>query len=404
MIPFSAGRLNQHGSIPRPHWATTFVLLASISSLGPTTLYARSYAPPPFIQDRSIGVSLADEMKALASNGASSRQINHEGRKILSQAYSAGGRYFQRNFPRGFNLDLSKNDISRVATNLLQGNVNNWHGYERELKYLNVIAGKDSPFELLKVNDRKWIKSGKLVEFDALLKDKRSGLLMSAEFKDKKIASRAELRQAKQQIDKISRRAREQRVSRSMWVNRKRVSENFRAELERYAAKRNVTVYIGVSTSERLPHESKNPKRFDDVLALESRGLGRWVRLAGRSVGVGATLYGLGKGGHTFYAWQRGGLNTRAAVAAGSEAAGAAAGGLGGAAAGAQIGLAVGSAFPPLAVISVPGGILVGGVLGAFGGGVGGKTAGEALAEEVLFKDLEHNETTAVIAYLREQY
>ena len=358
-------------------------------ALAPICLQARPAIPPPFIQDRSIGVSLADELKSIASSGATSKEINREGRRILSNAYSARGGYFAKSFPRGFHLDLSKDDVRRVATNLLQGNRNNWHGYERELKFLNVVANKKSPFELLSVNDRAKIASGKLVEFDAVIKDKR-------------ITSMAQLEDAKKQIDKIASRARSQGVSRSIWVNRARLSANLRQDLQSYAARRNVTVYAGVSTSDKLAHNLKNPQRFDDVLEREAGMLQktRWVRVAGRVVGVAATAYGAGKAAYAAYRWQQGGMTTRTATVTASEGVGAAAGGASGAYLGAQLGAFGG----PVAWVTVPAGGVLGGVVGAFAGGLGGKAVGETFVDEVIFKDLEHNETTAVIAYLQQQY
>lgn len=367
---------------------------------------ARSLYPPPFIQDRPLGKSLAAQMDAAAKSGKSPIAIHRECRKILSEGLSKNGQRFRSEFPRGFRLDFSDPAYRKIATNLLRGNQSNWHGYLRELKYLNEIARKQSPFSILSVGDRAKLRGGQLVEFDALLEDKRTGLKISGEFKDWKITSRASLEKAKRQIDKISRRARQQGVSRSMWVNRARVSDTYRKELEDYALRRNVGLYAHISTSDKLAHRLKNPQRFDDVLEKEARVLKKIKggRLVGRGAGIAGTLYGGYQVGSAAYLWNSGAMTTRKATITASEGVGKAAGGLAGAYLGAQAGGTIGVFFPPAAPFLVAGGGIVGGVVGAVGGSVAGSAAGELLVDQVIYKDLEEKETDALIAFLQDYY
>lgn len=388
-----------------PVWAG--VLLILFGWLGPP-VQGRSLSPPPFINERSYGAVLADRMEQVAASGKSRREVHRECRRILSDGLSKGGQRFRSEFPRGFRLDLSDPKYRKVAVNLLRGNKRNWHGYLRELKYLNEIARKSSPFQILSVGDRAPLRSGQLVEFDALLRDKRTGLRASAEFKDWRIDSRAKLDGAKRQIDKIARRAREQRVARSMWVNRARVPENFRIELERYGRRRNVAVYSGISTSTRLPHDLWNPRRFDDVLARESRSLrpSSLSRYAVRGGGFVAIAVGATQVGHAAYQWNRGALTTRratiSATQGGTAAVGTAGGAIGGAKAGALIGTAV-LPGPGTAIGGVVGGIL-GGLAGGIGGAMVGGIAGNALVDHVVFRNLKEEETAALIDFLIGHY
>ncbi len=381
---------------------------------------ARS-TPPPFIQDRSVGKVLAEKFEGATRSSASTHEINQQGRQLLADAYSAGGRRFQNNFPGGFHLDLSKPQFQRIATNLLRANTKNWHGYERELKYLNVIARRESPFRIVSVGTRSPIADGRLVEFDALLEDKKSHLRLSAEFKDWRIDSPEKLIKAKEQIDKISRRAREQGVSSSIWVNRARIGKERHRDLERYAAARQVTVYSPVTTSERLPRSLLQPRRFDDVLLKESRnlrhihreqiaarGVGgmRWGQLAGRGAIVVGTAYGVWQTGHGAYQWSQGAITTRQAVVSVSEGIGSAAGGFAGGWAGAEAGAAVGTFIVPGPGTAV--GAVIGGAIGGIGGAVmgawSGKAVGTLLVDDVIFKDLDEKETDSLMAFLKQRY
>jgi hypothetical protein len=260
--------------------------LAGCLLSGTQIAQARS-TPPPFIQDRSVGKVVAEKFEEAARSIASPHEINQRGRQLLSEAYSAGGRRFQNNFPGGFHLDLAKPQFQRIATNLLRANSHNWHGYERELKYLNAAARRESPFRIVSAGTRSPIADGRLVEFDALLEDKKTRLHLSAEFKDWRIDSPEKLAKAKEQINKISLRAREQGVARSIWVNRARIEQRMHQNLAHYAALRRVSLYSLVTTSERLPRNLVNPRRFDDVLLKESHNLRSPSRgqLAGRGAG-----------------------------------------------------------------------------------------------------------------------
>jgi hypothetical protein len=393
-----------------------------------TNASARTLYPPPFIQDRAFGKQLADQMEQVAASGKSPTAVHRECRRILRDGLSQGGQRFRSEFPRGFRLDFSDPQYRKIGTNLLRGNRSNWHGYLRELKYLNEIARKQSPFRIVSVGDRAPLKSGKIVEFDALLEDKRTGLRMSAEFKDWKINSRANLDKAKLQIDKIARRAREQGVSRSMWVNRARLSDRYRGELEEYARRRNVSIYSGTSTSNKLAHNLKNPRRFDDALEGESRLLQRRAtraversriavkheskalrhikigRIAGRAAGPLIAGYEAYEVGHTAYQWKQGAVTTRKATISASEGIGAAAGGLAGAATGAYAGGAIGTFFPPAAPFLAAGGGVIGGIAGAIGGSMAGGAGGTLLVDQVIYKDLEEKETDALIAFLQQHY
>lgn len=381
---------------------------------------ARS-APPPFIQDRSLGKALAQKFEEVVKSNASTHEINRRGRQILSDAYSAGGRRFQNNFPRGFHLDLSKPQFQRIATNLLRANAHNWHGYERELKYLNVAAHRESPFRIVSVGTRSPIADGRLVEFDALFEDKKTRLQLSAEFKDWQIDSPEKLAKAKEQIDKISLRAREQGVARSIWVNRARIEQGRGQDLANYATSRRVSVYSPVTTSERLPRNLLHPRRFDDVLLKESRslryphqrqlvgrGVGgiRWAQFAGRGAGVIGAVYGAWQTGNGAYQWTQGTITTRQAVVSVSEGIGSAAGGVAGGWAGAEAGAAIGTFFGPGPGTAV--GAVIGGTVGGIGGAVlgawSGKAVGTVLVDDVIFKDLDEKEAASLIAFLKQHY
>lgn len=368
-----------------------------------------------------MGKVLAEKFEEVAKSSASTHQINQRGRQLLSDAYSAGGRRFQNNFPRGFHLDLSRPQFQRIATNLLRANAHNWHGYERELKYLNVAARRESPFRIVSVGTRSPIADGRLVEFDALLEDKKTRLQLSAEFKDWRIDSPEKLAKAKEQINKISLRAREQGVTRSIWVNRARIEPRMHQDLEHYAASRLVSVYSPVTTSERLPRNLLTPRRFDDVLIKESRNLKytrqgqfagrgagaiRWGQFAGRSAGFMGAAYGVWQTGHGAYQWTQGAITTRQAVVSVSEGIGSAAGGAAGGWAGAEAGAAIGTFFGPGPGTAV--GAVIGGTVGGIGGAVlgawSGKAAGTVLVDDVIFKDLDEKETASLIAFLKQHY
>lgn len=368
-----------------------------------------------------MGKVLAEKFEELTRSNTSMREINKHGRQILSEAYSAGGRRFQNNFPGGFHLDLAKPQFQRIATNLLRANSHNWHGYERELKYLNVAARQGSPFRIVSVGTRSPIADGRLVEFDALFEDKQSRLQLSAEFKDWRIDSPGKLAKAKEQIDKISLRAREQGVARSIWVNRARIEQGVHQDLTQYAASRRVSVYSLVTTSGRLPRNLVSPRRFDDVLLKESRGLKiphtsqlagpgaggiRWGQFVGRGAGVAAAGHGVWQTGQTGYQWAQGTLTTRQAVVSVSEGIGGAAGGLAGGWAGIEAGSAIGTFFGPGPGTAI--GAAIGGVIGSVGGAVmgawAGNASGTALVDDVIFKNLDEKETDSLISFLKQRH
>lgn len=369
---------------------------------------ARTLDAPPFIRDRALGSSLADDLQSIASSGARPAEINRSGRELLAKAYSAQGRRFQSNFPRGFDVDLSISDHRKIATNLLKGNLKNWHGYERELKYLNVLSRQDSPFSITSVGSRARIADGRFVEFDLLLKDKHSGMTMSMEVKDWQIDTRAKLDKAKEQIAKIARRASEQGVDRSIWVNRSGIGAGFREELENHAKRHRVGFYQSVSTSEKLAHNLKKPVRLDDVLKKESQGLRRLKlgRIAGRGVGWVSVAYGVYEAGHGVYQWKQGGITTRQAVMSVSEGVGAAAGGVAGSWAGAETGAVVGTFIggpPGTAIGTVIGGIF-GGIGGAIAGAWSGGLAGSFAVDQIIFRGLDEKENKALTEFLSQHY
>jgi hypothetical protein len=346
-------------------------------------------------------------MEQAAASGRAPTAVHRDCGRILRDGLSKGGQRFRSEFPRGFRLNFSEPQYLKIATNLLRGNQSNWHGYLRELKYLNDIARKQSPFKIVLVGDRAPLRSGQVVEFDALLEDKRTRLKVSAEIKDWRIDSRQSLEKAKLQIDKISRRAGEHGVARTMWINRQEIPKRYRQELLSFASRRNVGVYSGISTSNKLPHNLKTPQRFDDVLKHESKAL-RHIkigRMAGRSAGILGAAYGLGEVGYSAFQWNKGSITTRRATISASEGVGAAAGGLAGAATGASIGGTIGTAVPFVGnAVGAVGGGIIGGVVGAFGGSAAGSASGTLLVDQVIFKDLEEKETEALITFLQQHY
>lgn len=376
---------------------------------------------PPFIQDRAKGAILAENLQKIAKSGADSREINQRTRQLLSEAYSSGGRRFQNNFPQGFHLDLSKPQFQKVASNLLRANALNWHGYERELKYLNVIAERESPFRIVSAGNRAPVADGRLVEFDALLEDKKSRMRVSAEFKDWRIDSPEKLRKAKEQIHKISLRAREQGVARSIWVNRARIDPRMERSLAKFAAFRRVSVYSPVSTSQRLARNLAKPVRFDDVLLRESRQLNRTPierlvtrkletrplgHLARRSAGTIGAAYGLWKTGHGVYQFTQGSITKRQTIMSMSDGLGSAAGGGLGAWAGAEAGATVGTMILPGVgtLIGTVSGTIVGGITGALFGSLAGTYAGVSLVDDVIFKNLDEKEQESLMRFLAQYY
>ena len=372
------------------------------------TAQAKLAHAPPMISERSLGADLARQVEEVTVKYSSSPGVADSMiKKLLSQGMSSGGLYYERSFPKGIFYDATRPDVQKVITNLMRANPKNWHGYMRELKYINELASPDSPFVLEKAGGRELIKDGRLVEFDLLVRDKRSNLRMAIEVKEWKIRSQGDLNKAKKQLNKIAMRAQEEGIERVAWVNRERIPQRFRAELEAFARSKNVVFYDDISTSQRLPRDLLKPGRFDDVLEKESillRGI-QWGRVA-RTVGVAAVLWETYQGVSEVQKWRSGQMTNREFVLEVGGVAGGMAGGVAGGRVGAQIGAYIGTVFEPGGGTFI--GALAGGLIGAVGGGIAGSFTGKEVAdtagEKLIFQKLNDWEKQKIINVLITHY
>jgi hypothetical protein len=385
------------------------ILLFLICWASLQTARARSIGAPSMIYERSLGADLARQVEeVMVKHSASPKVADTMIKNLLSRGMSSGGLYYERSFPKGIFYDATRSDVMKVITNLMRSNRKNWSGYMRELKFINELASSNSPFVLERAGGRELIKDGRLVEFDLLVRDKRSNLKMAIEVKEWKIRSQADLNKSKGQIQKIAMRAREEGVERVVWVNRERVPERFRTELEKFARSQNVGFYDDISTSQRLPRDLNKPGRLDDVLEKESRSLGRtrWGRAAGKTLIVLGVVWETYQAGAAVQKWRNGRMTNRELVSEAGGTAGGMAGGVAGGYAGAQAGAYIGTFFGPGYGTAV--GAFAGGLIGAVGGGVAGTFAGTEVAntasEKMIFRKLNDYEKQKIINGLLTHY
>lgn len=359
------------------------------------------------ILNRSFGADLAirvEQAAKMSDPAVADREI----KELLSAGMSRGGLYFRNSFPKDAHFDAVRPDVRKVITNLMRANHHNWHGYLRELKLINELAQPDSHFVLEESGGRRVIKDGRLVEFDLLARHRASGFKIAIESKDWKIRGNADMEKAKNQIEKIAARARQQGVSRVIWVNRKSVHSRYRDELAANAKRRRVGFYDNISTSLKRPHDLMNPRRFDDVMETESASLRRMrgAGLLGKGVVALTVIYEVGNGANTFHKWRSGRITTRECISTGSGTAGGLAGGLAGGYAGAEAGAFTGSFFGPGPGTAA--GAVVGGLVGSAGGAIAGALAGELVgtvaAEKLMFQSLEQLEVLETIEVLKDYY
>lgn len=300
-----------------------------------------------------------------------------------------------------------REDIGKIVNNALTGNKSNWHGYYRELKYINSIEAPNGKFRLIVSGSRNRISDGRIVEFDILAQDRWTGAKLAIESKDWKIKSRADLEKAKGQIAKVAKRAREEGVERVAWLNRKgSVSGVFKSELDDFGRKNGVTVYDRVSTG-KAAVSSGNAQHIDDVLAKESKLIAKTsVRRVVKVIPYVGVAIESGLAIHKTWQWQSGGATTRDLVTTGGGAAGGVAGAASGAWLGAKGGAAIGSFFGP-GLGSAFGGV-VGAVLGGAVGGVTGHIAGnkttEYAVDKLYYEKQTEKEREATIAALLSHY
>lgn len=357
------------------------------------------------IRDRSLGAELARQVEEAAILYRSNPTIaDRETKKLLSKGMSEGGRYFERSFPKGVNFDSARGDVRKVVTNLMRANRHNWHGYMRELKFINEIAHPESPFVLEQSGGRQLIKDGRLVEFDLLLKHRSNGLRLAIESKDWRIRSQEDVFKAKKQIEKIAARARQEGVTRVAWVNRELVPDRYRGELMAHAEQYGVGFYDNVSTSLKRPNDLVNPKRFDDVLNVEATKL-RKIRVGGlvsKGFVVVTAAWSVGDGIYTVHKWRSGRMTTREFASAGGGTVGGLAGGIAGAYAGGKAGAVIGTFFGPGCGTAI--GAAAGGIVGSLGGAIAGTFAGEEVgasaAEQLIFSELNKEEKRKIIEAL----
>lgn len=363
-------------------------------------------SPPPFIADRSLGQSLRTDVNVIRDDYGAGRislaRANTRSTAVLRDAYSQRGQWFDRSFPKGVHLDFMRDDIGKITNSLITGNEKNWHGHERELKYINTIEDPDGKFKFLKANHRNRISDGRIVEFDILAEDRRTGAKLAIESKDWKIKSRADLEKAKGQLEKIAKRAREEGVERVAWLNRKgSVSEAFRGELEYFGQKNGVTVYDRVSTGEATVRRGM-AQHIDDVMAEESKAIARTsARASARRVVKVIPYVGVavesGFAIHQTWQWQAGRATTRDFALT----SGGAVGGVAGAAGGAWAGAAIGSFFPgPGNII----GAFVGGAVGGVAGHIAGNKTTEYAVDKFYYEKQSDEEKQATIDALIANY
>lgn len=339
---------------------------------------ATALSAPPTVSDRALGQSLRTELGQVRNSyieGRISRPVaNRRTATSFAKALSPGGLRFQREFPQGVHLDFMREDISKIVNNALSGNRTNWHGYYRELKYINAVVAPGSPFELNKANSRPRSENGRIVEFDSLFDHKRSRGTLIIEIKDKRINA-GNLQDTKDQIARIANCAREKGVTRTIWVNRQRVPEPFRDELMKFGELHNFGIYDNVTTGQTAVRRGQ-AQHFDDVLRTESKLIARSCaqRVTKVMPYVGVAVES-GFAIHKTWQWHSGRATTRDLVVTG----GGAAGGIAGATGGALAGAAIGSLFPGA-------GTLIGGVVGGAVGGIGGHIAGNQTTEYAIDK------------------
>jgi hypothetical protein len=335
--------------------------------------------------------------------GQISRKIaNARATNAFSKALSKNGRVtnglrFQREFSRGVYLDFMREDISRIVNNALSGNRTNWHGFYRELKFINYLQSPGSPFELIQAGTRQKISDGRLVEFDMLVRHKRTGSKMVIESKDWGIRTRADLEKAKDQIAKIAQRTREEGVSKAVWMNRQNVPEGFRDDLVRFGKSQSVSIYDNVSTGQSAVRLGK-AQHVKALLKAESTLLTRSaLKQAARVGAIFGVVMESGFAVHKTWQWQSGGATTRDLV----TTAGGAGGAIAGAAGGAATGAAIGSVFPgPGTAI----GGFVGGFVGGFAGHFAGSKGTEYAVEKLYFENQTAKEREATVEALIARY
>ena len=374
-------------------------LLVGIGLFGCSLAPSFAYSPPPTVSDRALGLSIREEFKHIRDQYEQGLiplpRANTLAAEAASKALSPGGLRWKRYFPNGVFLDFMRDDISRIVDNTLTGNKSNWHGFYRELKYINFIQSPDSPFELIEAGTRQKISDGRLVEFDILVQHKGTGARMVIESKDWKIASRADLGNAKEQIAKIAIRAREEGVSRVTWMNRQPIPDAYRGELMRFGERKGVGIYDNVTTGLK---ESK-ALHISEILDKESKQLTQKAleRKARMLTVRGALLIESGIFVHKTWQWRSGKATTRELVSTG----GGAAGGIAGVASGTWIGASIGSFFPGA-------GTAIGGVVGGFVGGITGHFAGKTIAtyaaEKLFFEKQTEQEKQATFDALIAHY
>lgn len=326
--------------------------------------------------------------------------------EVLRKALSPGGQRFDRYFPKGINLDFMREDIGKIVNNTLTGNKSNWHGYYRELKYINSIEATDGRFRLVEAGSRNRISDGRIVEFDILVQDRRTEAKLVIESKDWKIKSQAELDKAKAQLEKVAKRAREEGVERFVWVNRKgSISPELSDELRKFGQKHNVNVYDNVSTGEATVRRKK-AQHIDNVLEKESKLIAKTsARRVAKVIPYVGVVIESGIVIHKTWQWQSGRVTTRDLVVTGGGAAGGIAGATGGAFLGAKGGAVIGS-FVPVAGTAVGGvvGAVVGGVAGGITGHIVGSKTTEYAAAKFYYEKMDDKEREVTVDALIVHY
>jgi hypothetical protein len=326
-------------------------------------------------------------------------------REIVARGVERQGG-FQRHFPQGFQLDVTKGNIGKTV--LLTASDGQWSsrkGFVTEIKVLNA-ASRSRYFEIADTSRPLKTSLGN-TEVDVNLRHRATGRTLRMEVKNVKVTG-SNLQDLKTQIAKLGADAR-RTGARQVWVNNQAIPDRFREDFRRYARSKGVAVYDRVSTGPGKVAAGR-ARSLQSVLRLENRILtpakispvwmsqraGRWAGRAGIGV-TGALL------AYDVYRWRTGSLSGRQLAARTATTAGGAVGGWGGAQAGAMAGAALGSFVP--GVGTVVGGI-AGGILGGFFGGAAGAWATESVVNRWAQPSptVEKSRTADYIAFLQDHY
>lgn len=350
--------------------------------------------------------SINDDWSAYRNGEISAGGFNEAARTNLSRGLSPGGQRFTRAFPEGFYVDATKPGVKKLLERSIGTHSPHVQGYLRQTKYANVISRPNSPFELIAVEDRGPRNID--AEFDIRAREKLTGSEVAIESKEWKIKSQKELDKAKEQLDRIVKRARVEGVEKVIWVNRRGIGNSqWENEFKRYAKQRGASVYFNVSTGPETVSRGR-ASGFSDILDLEAKSMRFQIKarnFSKRGLPILGAAIEVGMAGSTLVGWHEGRVSDRELARRGGGLVGGAGGVWAGAVVGSSIGAGIGSVVPGIgtAAVGVIGGI-AGGVAGGITGDQLGSYAAEKAAEQFYFEKLNKNENDALFAHVRKSY